>query len=105
MGLLTARGYIGHTATPDGTGGRIYYVVCDETAPEARPTLENVGNYLMDGAAAFAENATDCALGYIEHHGWEWSRVPDGIVVAAPGLGPFTALISPDGQLTGLALN
>lgn len=105
MGLLTARGYIGHTATPDGAGGRIYYVVCDESAPAARPTLENVGNFLMDGAAAFAENATDCALGYIEHHGWEWSRVPDGIVVAAPGLGPFTALISPDGQLTGLALN
>jgi hypothetical protein len=105
MGLLTARGYIGHTATPDGAGGRIYYVVCDESAPEARPTLENVGNFLMDGAAAFAENAADCALGYIEHYGWEWSRVPDGIVVAAPGLGPFTALISADGQLTGLALN
>ncbi|HEV3169473.1 MAG TPA: hypothetical protein VGZ32_04005 [Actinocrinis sp.] len=105
MGLLTARGYIGHTATADGSGGRIYYVVCDESAPEARPTLENVGNFLMDGAAAFAENAADCTLGYIEHHGWEWSRVPDGIVVAAPGFGPFTALISPDGQLTGLALN
>jgi len=59
----------------------------------------------MDGAAAFAENATDCVLGYIEHHGWEWSRVPDGIVVAAQGLGSFTVEISTDGRLTGLSLH
>jgi hypothetical protein len=104
-GLLTARGYIGHTATPDGTGGRIYYVVCDTGVPEARPTLGTVPRFLMDGAAAFAENATDCVLGYIEHHGWEWSRVPDGIVVAAEGLGSFTVEISADGRLTGLSLH
>jgi uncharacterized protein DUF6882 len=103
-GLLTARGYIGHTATPDG-GGRIYYVVCDASVPEARPTLGNVARFLMDGAATFAENATDCVLGYIEHHGWEWSRVPDGIVVAAEGVGSFTVEISADGRLTGLALH
>lgn len=104
-GLLTARGYIGHTAAPDGSGGRIYYVVCDTNVPEAQPTLGTVPRFLMDGAAAFAENAADCVLGYIEHHGWEWSRVPDGIVVAAEGLGSFTVEISAEGRLTGLSLH
>jgi hypothetical protein len=105
MGLLTARGYIGHTAAPDGTGGRIYYVVCDSAVPEARPSLGNVARFLMDGAATFADNAVDCVLGYVEHHGWEWSRVPDGIVVVAAGIGSFTVEIAAEGRLTGLSLH
>jgi len=105
MGLLGARGYIGHSATADGTGGRIYYVVCDTTVPAAAPRLETVPRFVMEGAATFGEDAADCVLGYVEHYGWEWSRVPDGIVVAAEGIGSFTVEISAEGRLTGLSLH
>jgi hypothetical protein len=105
MGLLGARGYIGHSAAADGTGGRIYYVVCDTTVPAAAPRLGTVPRFVMEGAATFGEDAADCVLGYVEHYGWEWSRVPDGIVVAAEGIGSFTVEISAEGRLTGLSLH
>jgi hypothetical protein len=104
MGLLTARGYIGHGAAGEG-GGRIYYVVCDTSVPEVRPSLGTMPRFLMEGSAAFGGDATECVLGYVEHHGWEWSRVPDGILVAAEGVGSFTAEISPEGRVTGLSLH
>ncbi len=104
MGLLGARGYIGHSATADDQGGRIYYVVCDPHVPEASPRLENVPRVLTEGADTFGEGAVDCVIGYVDHHGWEWSRVPEGIAVAAPGLGAFTALVSRIGELTGVRL-
>ena len=102
MGLLGARGYIGHSARDDGNGGRVYYVVCD-TVPAAVPRLETVPRFVMEGAATFGEDAADCVLGYVEHYGWDWSRVPDGIVVAAEGIGSFTAEISATGELTGVS--
>jgi hypothetical protein len=105
MGLLGARGYIGHSAAADGTGGRIYYVVCDTAVPAAAPRLGTVPRFVMEGAATFGEDAADCVLGYVEHYGWEWSRVPDGIVVAAEGIGSFTVEISAEGRLTGLSLH
>ena len=105
MGLLGARGYIGHSAAADGTGGRIYYVVCDTAVPAAEPRLGTVPRFVMEGAATFGEDAADCVLGYVEHYGWEWSRVPDGIVVAAEGIGSFTVEISAEGRLTGLSLH
>ena len=105
MGLLGARGYIGHSAAADGTGGRIYYVVCDTSVPPAAPRLGTVPRFVMEGAATFGEDAADCVLGYVEHYGWEWSRVPDGIVVAAEGIGSFTVEISAEGRLTGLSLH
>ena len=104
MGLLGARGYIGHSAREDGSGGRIYYVVCDTTVPAATPSLDAVPRFVMEGAATFGEDAADCVLGYVEHYGWDWSRVPDGIVVAADGIGSFTAEITAGGELTGLSL-
>jgi hypothetical protein len=105
MGLLGARGYIGHSASESDDGGRIYYVVCDTTVPTATPRGESAPRFLMEGAATFGEDAADCVFGYAEHHGWDWSRLPDGIgvVVAAEGVGLFTAEISPDGQLTGVS--
>jgi hypothetical protein len=105
MGLLGARGYIGHSASESGNGGRVYYVVCDPAVPVATPRLETAPRFVMEGAATFGEDATDCVLGYVEHHGWDWSRLPDGIgiVVAAEGVGSFTAEISPDGQLMGVS--
>ena len=105
MGLLGARGYMGHTASPDGLDGRVYYVVCDAAVPQARPGLGTIPRYLMEGAATFGEDAAECVLGYIEHYGWEWSRVPDGIVVAAEGIGSFTVEVSAEGYLTGLSLH
>jgi hypothetical protein len=104
MGLLGARGYIGHSAA-DGSGGRIYYVVCDTVVPAAAPKLGTIPRFVMEGAATFAEDAADCVIGYVEHYGWEWSRVPDGVVVAAEGIGSFTVEISDEGQLTGLSLH
>jgi hypothetical protein len=104
MGMLGARGYIGHSASEDGSGGRIYYVVCDMTVPAATPRLDTVPRFMMEGAATFGEDATDCVLGYVEHYGWDWSRLPGGgIVVAADGLGSFTAEISANGELTGVS--
>lgn len=104
MGLLGARGYIGHSAREDGRGGRIYYVVCDAAVPAASPRLETVPHFVTEGAATFGEDAADCVLGYVEHYGWDWSRVPDGIVVAAEGIGSFTAEIAVDGELKGVSL-
>jgi hypothetical protein len=105
MGLLGARGYIGHSASEDGDGGRIYYVVCDTMVPAARPRLDTVPRFLMEGVATFGDDAVDCVLGYVEHYGWDWSRLPDGtgVVVAAAQLGLFTAQTSADGELTGVS--
>ena len=117
MGLLGARGYIGHSASEsdsnadgdgDGgssNGGRVYYVVCDTAVPVAAPRLETAPQFVMEGVATFGEDASDCVIGYAEHHGWEWSRLPDGIgiVVAVEGVGSFTAEISPDGELAGVS--
>jgi hypothetical protein len=104
MGLLGAHGYIGHSVREDGGGGRIYYVVCDETVPAAEPRIDAVPRFVTEGAATFGEDAIDCVLGYVEHYGWDWSRVPEGIVVAAEGIGSFTAEISAEGRLTGVSL-
>jgi hypothetical protein len=105
MGVLGARGYIGHSG-PEGEGGaRVYYVVCDASVPSAVPRLGTVPRFVMEGAATFGEDAAECVLGYVEHYGWEWSRVPGGIVVAAEGIGSFTVEFAPDGQLTGLSLH
>ena len=105
MGLLGARGYIGHSASDHGNSGRIYYVVCDTAVPAATPRLDAVPRFVTEGAATFGEDAVDCVLGYVEHHGWDWSRLPDGtgIVVAAEGIGSFTAGLSPAGELTGVS--
>lgn len=103
MGLLGARGYIGHSAT-EGGGGRIYYVVCDSIVPAATPRLDDLPRIVTEGAATFGEDAADCVLGYVEHHGWDWSRVPDGIAVAAEGIGSFTAELSADGELTRVSV-
>jgi hypothetical protein len=105
MGLLGARGYIGHSAAEDRAGGRIYYVVCDTTVPAAMPRLDSVPRFVMEGAATFGEDPADCVLGYVEHYGWDWSRVPDGIVVAAEGMGLFTAEISAARELKGVSLH
>jgi hypothetical protein len=105
MGMLGARGYIGHSS-PEGAGDtRVYYVVCDTSVPSAVPRLGTVPRFVMEGAATFGEDAAECVLGYVEHYGWEWSRVPGGIVVAAEGIGSFTVEFAPDGQLTGLSLH
>ncbi|MGH6655509.1 MAG: DUF6882 domain-containing protein [Actinocrinis sp.] len=104
MGILGACGYIGHSASADDDGGRIYYVVCDPGVPMARPRIEDVPRVLIEGADTFGEGSVDCVIGYVEHHGWEWSRVPEGVAVAAPGIGSFTALVSRIGELTGVRL-
>lgn len=108
MGLLGARGYIGHShieqsAGDQANGGRIYYVVGDASVPAARPGPSSVPRFVLEGAATFGEDAADCVLGYVEHYGWEWSRVPDGIAFAADGIGAFTAELSADGELTGVS--
>jgi hypothetical protein len=105
MGMLGARGYIGHSSHEGGDGARVYYVVCDTAVPSAVPRLGTVPRFVMEGATTFGGDASECVLGYVEHFGWEWSRVPGGIVVAAEGLGSFTVEFSPDGQLTGLSLH
>lgn len=103
MGLAGARAYIGHS---QGERGRIYYLAFDEAIPAARPELGEVPRFLTQGALKFEEGAVDCVLGYIEHHGWEWSRSADGIEVSAAGLGSFTADLSGDGaSLTGISLH
>lgn len=102
MGLAGARAYIGHS---QGERGRIYYLAFDEAIPAAEPELGEVPRFLTQGALKFEEGAIDCVLGYIEHHGWEWSRSADGIEVSATGLGSFTADLSGDGALTGISLH
>ncbi len=104
MGLLGARGYIGHSARDDGSGGRVYYVVCDVAVPAASPRLDTMPRFMMEGAATFGEDAAGCVLGYVEHHGWDWSRVPEGIAVVAEGIGAFTAELSVDGELAGVSV-
>lgn len=104
MGLLGARGYIGHSANENGGGGRIYYVVCDEAVPAAAPRLETVPRFVTEGAATFGEDTADCVLGYVEHYGWDWSRAPGGIVVAAEGIGAFTAEISAEGEVARVSV-
>lgn len=102
MGLAGARAYIGHS---QGERGRIYYLAFDEAIPAAKPALGEVPRFLTQGVLKFEEDATDCVLGYIEHHGWEWSRSADGIEVCAAGLGSFTADLSGEGGLTGISLH
>jgi hypothetical protein len=102
MGLAGARAYIGHS---QDTGGRIYYLAFDETIPAATPALGEVPRFLSQGVLKFEESPADCVLGYLEHHGWEWSRSADGIEVSAAGLGSFTADLSGDGTLTGISLH
>jgi hypothetical protein len=102
MGLAGARAYLGHS---QGGQSRIYYLAFDEAIPAATPDLGAVVRYLTQGVMKFEENAADCVLGYIEHHGWEWSRSADGFEVSAAGLGSFTADLSEDGALTGISLH
>ena len=101
MGLLGARGYIGHSSK---NGGRIYYLVTDAMVPKAEVSLVTIPKHLFEGTATFGENAVECVIGYAEHHSWEWTRTADGIAVTAPGVGSFAAEIV-DNQLVGLSLH
>jgi len=100
MGVAGARGYLGHSFTDEN---RVYYLVFDESIPTAKPDLEAASHYLTQGADKFEEDPSDCVLGYVEHHGWDWSRSAEGIVVSAGELGSFTANLAPDGELTGVS--
>jgi hypothetical protein len=100
MGVAGARGYLGHTFTDDN---RVYYLAFDESIPTARPDLDAAVHYLTEGVDKFEEDPSDCVLGYVEHHGWDWSRSPEGIVVGAGELGSFTAVLAADGTLTGVS--
>ncbi|HET9172106.1 MAG TPA: hypothetical protein VFN97_21935 [Actinospica sp.] len=102
MGVAGARGYIGHTFSDEN---RVYYLAFDESIPTAEPDLGAAAHYLTQGADKFEEDPSDCVLGYVEHHGWDWSRSADGIVVSAGRLGTFTANLAPDGALTGVVPN
>ncbi|HTJ68591.1 MAG TPA: hypothetical protein VL551_13735 [Actinospica sp.] len=102
MGVAGARGYLGHTFTDEN---RVYYLAFDETIPTAKPDLDAVVHYLTEGADKFEEDPSDCVLGYVEHHGWDWSRSSDGIVVSATGLGTFTASLAEDGTLRSVTPN
>ena len=101
MGLLGARGYIGHSSK---NGGRIYYLVTDPSVPRAEPSLGLIPRHLFEGTATFGENAAECVIGYAEHHGWEWNRTPNGLGVAANGLGSFAVEIADD-KLVGMSLH
>ena len=101
MGLLSARGYIGHGSK---NGGRIYYLVTDPTVPAAAPTIGLIAKHLFEGAATFGEDATECVIGYAEHHSWEWNRTPNGIGVAALGVGSFAVEVA-DNRLVGISLH
>ena len=102
MGVSGARGYIGHAFTDEG---RIYYLSFDESIPNPVPDLDGILHFLSHGVAKFEEDSTDCVLGYVERHGWDWSRSSDGgIVIGAGELGSFTAVLSKDGVLTGIAV-
>jgi hypothetical protein len=102
MGVAGARGYIGHTFSDEN---RVYYLAFDESIPTAEPDLGTAAHYLTEGADKFEEDPSDCVLGYVEHHGWDWSRSVDGIVVSAGRLGTFTANLAADGALTGVSPN
>ena len=99
MGVAGARGYIGHTFADDN---RLYYLAFDESIPTARPDLDAAAHYLTQGVDKFEEDPSDCVIGYVEHHGWDWSRSAEGLVVSAPGLGSFTVILAGDGTLTGV---
>jgi len=99
MGVAGARGYIGHTYSDDS---RVYYLAFDESIPTARPNLDAAAHYLTQGVDKFEEDPSDCVIGYVEHHGWDWSRSSEGLVVSAPGLGSFTVILAGDGSLTGV---
>ena len=99
MGVAGARGYIGHTFSDDN---RVYYLAFDESIPTARPDLDAAAHYLTQGVDKFDEDPSDCILGYVEYHGWDWSRSAEGLVVSAPGLGSFTVILAADGTLTGV---
>jgi hypothetical protein len=100
MGVAGARGYLGHSFSDEN---RIYYLAFDESIPLAKPDFAAVIHYLTQGADKFDEDPSDCVLGYVEHHGWDWSRSAEGIVVSAGELGTFTAVLAPDGSLTGVS--
>jgi hypothetical protein len=102
MGVAGARGYIGHTFSDEN---RVYYLAFDESIPTAKPDLDAAAHYLTQGADKFEEDPSDCVLGYVEHHGWDWSRSPEGIVVSAGLLGTFTASLAADGALTAVVPN
>ena len=99
MGVADARGYIGHTFSDDN---RVYYLAFDESIPTARPDLDAAAHYLTQGVDKFDDDPSDCILGYVEHHGWDWSRSAEGLVVSARGLGSFTVILAGDGSLTGV---
>lgn len=101
MGVAGARGYLGHTFTDEN---RVYYLAFDESIPTAEPDLEAASHYLLEGVDKFEEDPSDCVLGYVEHHGWDWSRSAEGIVVSAGQLGSFTASLAADGALTGVSV-
>lgn len=100
MGLLGARGYIGHSTS---TGGRIYYLVTDPSVPLAEPSLGSIPRHLFEGTATFGEATAECVIGYAEHHDWQWDRTEDGVGVTAPGVGTFKAEIDGD-RLVGMTL-
>jgi hypothetical protein len=100
MGVAGARGYLGHTFSDEN---RVYYLAFDESIPNAKPDLDAVVHYLTEGADKFEDDPSDCVLGYVEHHGWDWSRSAEGIVVSARGLGTFTVSLAAGGELLGIA--
>ena len=102
MGVAGARGYLGHTFTDEN---RVYYLAFDKSIPMARPDIDSVVHYLTQGVDKFEEDPSDCVLGYVEHHGWDWSRGAEGIVVSAGEIGSFTAVLASDGKLTGVSPN
>jgi hypothetical protein len=99
MGIAGARGYIGHAFSDEN---RLYYLAFDESIPVARPDLDAAAHYLTQGVDKFEEDPSDCVIGYVEYHGWDWSRSAEGLVVSAPGLGAFTVILAGDGSLTGV---
>lgn len=102
-GLLGARGVRG-MQRPDG--GTSYYVVCDTDVPAAQHSLGAALKYLVEGAARFGDHtdAVECAIGYAEHHGWEWNRHAEGIEIVAGGAGRIEVRAA-QGRLTGLRLD
>jgi hypothetical protein len=99
MGVAGARGYIGHAFNDDN---RLYYLAFDESIPTAKPDLDAAAHYLTQGVDKFEEDPSDCVIGYVEYHGWDWSRSAEGLVVSAPGLGSFTVILAGDGSFTGV---
>jgi hypothetical protein len=99
MGVAGARGYIGHAFNDEN---RLYYLAFDDSIPTAKPDLDAAAHYLTQGVDKFEEDPSDCVIGYVEYHGWDWSRSAEGLVVSAPGLGSFTVILAGDGSFTGV---